>query len=276
MSWLICIAIIAVFLYYRRNKVVVGSNYSKSTQYVRLWLLPVFQFVVCIIIVLFSFAMLNFLLSNSPFMDQIISENLGVFSSIASDTFNDYRTEKLTPHIESMNNLHRYATYIFYISIVSLSFHIYVLKNKICSKQTVLGFAILLTVVILILDYYYLYDSSKGFSAFASTETLGLWGLFGKNENETIESSIDGVCTLGVVFFFLHYYHNIWLRQYYDEVDETGITSTESLTETDCSDEQSDESKKYQNLKDLKALLDAGILTQEEFDAQKKEILNGD
>ena len=95
----------------------------------------------------------------------------------------------------------------------------------------------------------------------------------GKSENETIESAIDGVCTLGVVLFFFHYYHNIWLRQYYDEVDETDTTSSESLTETDSSDEQSDDNK-YQNLKDLKALLDAGILTQEEFDAQKKEILN--
>lgn len=36
---------------------------------------------------------------------------------------------------------------------------------------------------------------------------------------------------------------------------------------------QSDDNK-YQNLKDLKELLDTGILTQEEFDAQKKEILN--
>lgn len=274
MSWLICIAVVGAFLFYRRNRVVVASNLSKSTQYVRLWLLPIFQFVVCAIIVFISLAALDFLLSQSPFMDQIIRENLGVFSSIASDTFNDYRTEKLTPHIESMNNLHRYATYLFYISIVSLFFHIYVLKNKICSKQTVFVFAILFTVVILILDYNYLYNSSKGFAAYASTETLGLWGLFGKSENETIESAIDGVCTLGVIFFFIHYYHNIWLSQYYDEVDETDITSTESLTEIDSSDEQSDESKKYQNLKDLKALLDAGILTQEEFDTQKKEILN--
>ena len=228
MSWLfVDIAIIAAFLYYRRNKIVAASNLSRTIQYLRLWLLPIFQFVICAIIVFFSFAALNFLLSKSPFMDQIIKENMGVFSSIASDAFNDYRAEKLTPHIESMNNLHRYATYIFYISIVSLFFHIYVLKNKICSKQTVLGFAILFTVVILILDYNYLYIGSKGFSAFASTETLGIWGF----------------------------------------------TSTESLTETDSSDEQSDDNK-YQNLKDLKALLDAGILTQEEFDAQKKEILN--
>jgi hypothetical protein len=118
-----------------------------------------------------------------------------------------------------------------------------------------------------------LYIGSKSFSAFASTETLGLWGLIGESDNEKIESAIDGVCTLGVILFFFHYYHNIWLRQYYDEVDETDITSTESLTETDNSDEQSDDNK-YQNLKDLKELLDTGILTQEEFDAQKKEILN--
>ena len=276
MSWLICIAVVGAFLYYRRNKVVAASNLSGTIQYLRLWMLPLFQLAVCAIIVFISFADLNFLSSKSPFMNQIIRENLGVFSSFASDTFNDYRAEKLTPHIESMNNLHRYATYIFYISIVSLFFHIYVLKNKICSKQTVLGFAILFTVVILILDYNYLYIGSKGFSAFASTETLGIWGLLGKSENETIESAIDGVCTLGVILFFFHYYHNIWLSQYYEEVDETNITSMESLTETDGSDEQSDDSKKYQDLKDLKALLDAGILTQEEFDTQKKEILNGD
>ena len=75
MSWLfVDIAIIAAFLYYRRNKIVAASNLSRTIQYLRLWLLPIFQFVICAIIVFFSFAALNFLLSKSPFMDQIIKK----------------------------------------------------------------------------------------------------------------------------------------------------------------------------------------------------------
>ena len=38
--------------------------------------------------------------------------------------------------------------------------------------------------------------------------------------------------------------------------------------------EENTHDNKYQNLKDLKSLLDAGVLSQEEFDQQKKEILN--
>jgi TM2 domain-containing membrane protein YozV len=38
---------------------------------------------------------------------------------------------------------------------------------------------------------------------------------------------------------------------------------------------KNDFSSKTDKLKDLKALLDAGVLTQEEFDTEKKKILNG-
>ena len=275
MNWIhIDIAIIAAFLYYRRNKVVAASNLSGTSQYFRLWLLPLFQLLASASLLFFSYVELDMLLRQSPYMDQMIRDNLGIFSNIASDMFNDYRSGKLSPRIESMNNLHRYATYIFYISIALFVFHIYVLKNKLCSKQIVFGFAFLFTVVILILDYHYLYNSSKNFSAILSTETLGLFSLFGKGENAIIESSVNDVCKLGLVLFFFHYYHNIWLCQYYERGDETNINVvTSSADVVDSSNELSDDNK-YQNLKELKALLDAGILTKEEFDSEKKNILN--
>ena len=271
MSWLfVGIAIIAVFLYYRRNKVVAASKKSGTIQYLRLWLLPLFQLIVCVFFLFVSYMVMDMISSQSPFMREFIKDNLGIFSGIASDMFNDYRSDKLAPYIEGCSKVHNYAIYLFYGSIASFVFQIYVLKNKVCSKESVLYTAIAISVLTLIVAYLTIYNGEYALSALISTETFG---LLDSNKGKAIESAINSVSIWGVILFFLHYYHNIWLRQYYDEVDETDITSIESTTETDSSDEQSEDNK-YQNLKDLKALLDDGILTQEEFDAQKKEILN--
>lgn len=270
MSWLICIAIIAAFLYYRRNKVVAASKRSGTIQYLRLWLLPLFQLIACVFFLFASYLVIETLSRQSPFMRDLIKDNLGIFSGIASDMFNDYRADKLAPFIEECSKVHNYAIYLFYGSIASFVFHIYVLKNRVCSKESVLYTAIAISVLILIVAYLTFYNEEYAFSALMSTETLG---LLDSNKGKAIESAISSVSIWGVILFFLHYYHNIWLRQYYDEVDETDITTIESTTETDSSDEQSEDNK-YQNLKDLKALLDAGILTQEEFDSEKKKILN--
>lgn len=270
MSWLIYIAIIAVFLYYRRNKVVTASKRSGTIQYLRLWLLPLFQLIACVFFLFVSYLVINILSSQSPFMSQIIKDNLGFFSSVASDIFNDYRTDKLAPFIEECNKLHNYAIYLFYGSVASFVFQIYVLKNKVCSKESVLYSTIAISFLTLIVAYLIFCNEEHASSALISTETLG---LLGSNKEKAIESAINAVGKLGMILFFFHYYHNIWLRQYYEEFDETDTNTEESPIETYSSDNNSEDNK-YQNLKDLKALLDAGILTQEEFDAQKKEILN--
>ncbi|WP_288275411.1 SHOCT domain-containing protein [uncultured Prevotella sp.] len=270
MSWLICIAIIAIFLYYRRNKVVAASRLSGSIQYFRLWLLPLFQLIACAFFLFVSYIVLDILSHQSPFMRQIIKDNLGFFSNVVSNIFNDYRTDILAPFIEECNKIHNYAVYLFYGSIASLVFQIYVLKNKVCSKDIVMYTTLAISFLMLIVAYLTFYNEDYALSALISTETLG---LLDSNEEKAIESAIEIVGKLGVILFFFHYYHNIWLHQYYDVVDETDITSTESYAEVDSPDNQSDKNK-YQNLKDLKALLDAGILSQEEFDALKKEILN--
>ena len=271
MSWLLIdIAIIAAFLYYRRDKVVTTSKKSGTIQYLRLLLLPLFQLIACVFFLFASYLVIETLSRQSPFMRDLIKDNLGIFSGIASDMFNDYRSEKLAPFIEECSKVHNYAIYLFYGSIASFVFQIYVLKNKVCSKESVLYTAIAISVLIMIVAYLTFYNEEYSFSALMSTETLG---LLGTRKEKAIESAIDAVGKLGIILFFFHYYHNIWLRQYFDEVDEIDTNIGESPIETDNSEEQSEDNK-YQNLKDLKALLDAGILTQEEFDAQKKEILN--
>ena len=270
MSWLIYIAIIAIFLYYRRNKVVIASNLSGTIQYLRLWMLPLFQLAVCAFFLFASYAAIDMLSCKSPFMDQIIRDNLGVFSSIASDMFNSYRTDKLTPLIEECNKVHRYAIYLFYGSTASFVFQIFVLKNKVYSRESMMYATIAISPLILIVGYLYYCNGDYAFSVLMSTETLG---LLGSSKAKAIESAIDAVGKLGIILFFFHYYHNIWLRQYYDEVDKIDTNIGKSPTKTDSSEEQLEDNI-YQNLKDLKALLDAGILTQEEFDAQKRNILN--
>lgn len=215
--------------------------------------------------------------SKSPFMDQLIKDHLGVFSSITSDMFNDYRTDKLSPFIEQSNEIHKYAIYLFYASIAFFIFQLYILKNKCFSKDFVLFSSIAFSIAILLLAYYYNYYSELSMSALVRTETLG---LFGGSKEKAVGSAIDAVSYIGTFFFFLHYYQNIWLFQYYYEPDEVvsnnheySSNNYEYSNEVVKLDAQADDNK-YQNLRDLKTLLDSGVLTQGEFDQQKKEILN--
>ena len=146
-----------------------------------------------------------------------------------------------------------------------------VLKNKILSKDFVHLFSIAFSIIILVLTYHYYYNDALFGSALISTETLG---LFGGSKEDAVDSALKSVGYLGTVLFFLHYYQKKMLLQYYYEPDEEVSTNDEYLNEKEKSEGQSDNDK-YQNLKDLKALLDAGVLTQEEFDTEKKKILNG-
>lgn len=271
MNWFfICIAIIGIFLYYNRNKVVYPSNLPETQQYIRLWLIPFLQLLICSFFLLGAKMHIQMLLSESPFMSQAIKDNLGIFSSIASDVFNDYRTERLAPYIEKMNEVHKYAIYLFYGSIASFILYIYVLKNKVCSKDFVLYFSVLFSAIILIIGYIYNYNSELSSSAILSTETLGLWST---SKGKATESAIDTIGTLGLFLFFIHYYQKVWLLQYYDGVEAKKRNNDEKTNEQKQSEENIHDNR-YQNLKNLKTLLDSGVLTQEEFDQQKKEILN--
>lgn len=271
MNWFFtCIAIIGLFLYLKRNKVVYPSKLPETQQYIRLWLVPFFQLLISCIFLLGTTFLIEMLLSKSPFMSQVIKDNLGIFSNIASDEFNNFRTEKLAPYIEQVNEVHKYTIYLFYGSIANLIFYIYVLKNKVCSKDSVLHSSVLFSVIILIFCYIHGYNSDLSFSAFLSTETLGIWSI---SKEKAIESAIDSVGTVGLFLFFIHYYQKVWLLQYYDGIEAMKRNHDIKINEPKQSEENTHDNK-YQNLKDLKSLLDAGVLSQEEFDQQKKEILN--
>jgi hypothetical protein len=237
---LILIAIIAIFLYYQRNKIIYPSNLPEMHQYIRLWIYPFFQFLICAFFLWASYIAIEAFSYKSPVMDQLIKDNLGVFSSIASDMFNNYRAEKFAPLIEQANEIHKYAIYLFYGSIASFIFHVYVLKNKILSKDFVHSFSIAFSIIILVLTYHYYYNSALFGSALVSTETLG---LFGGSKEDAADSALESVGYLGTVLFFLHYYKKKLLLQYYYEPDEEVSTNDDYLNEKDKSEGQSDDVK---------------------------------
>ena len=103
-----------------------------------------------------------------------------------------------------------------------------------------------------------------------STETIGIWGISKENSKEY---ALGVVSTIGLFLFFIHYYQKVWLLQYYDGVEAKKRNNDEKTNEQKQSEENIHDNR-YQNLKNLKTLLDSGVLTQEEFDQQKKEILN--
>jgi hypothetical protein len=78
-------------------------------------------------------------------------------------------------------------------------------------------------------------------------------------------------CLLAVLafLFWAWYYFNVSLK---DVLSLSTAKSKDKLLEKEKSEMSMTD--KTQNLMNLKSLLDSGVLTQEEFDAQKKEILN--
>lgn len=266
----IAIIVIIWFLYRRNKKGKKPVTLSSNRLFICLLILPIIQLLCSFVPLLLSFVSIDLLSSKSQILGPIIKENLGVFNTIANDLFEEYRSDALSPYISDANKYHGWSIYLVYAAIVMVVIHIFVLIKRVVSKEILLGLSFFFSIAILVVSYYVYYNYSMGFNKMMSAETLG---LLSSSSDDIFNGTIDFCSFFALVLFFCHYYHSIWLRQYYDEVDKTDITSTESLIETDSSDEQSDDNK-YQNLKDLKALLDAGILTQEEFDAQKKEILN--
>ena len=61
-------------------------------------------------------------------------------------------------------------------------------------------------------------------------------------------------------------------QQFYQQPQQQQYTAPQQPTQQPQT--KNDFSSKAEKLKDLKALLDAGVLTQEEFDSEKKKILD--
>ena len=265
---IIVLAIIGGFLFWKRNKSIVPSTLSETSQYLRLLLLPLGQLAICGIILFFAYMGEDVLLSKSPFMEDTIRQNLGMLSGVASDMFNEYRSDKLSPYIAEINKYHNWTLYLFYGLIASFAFQVYALKNKVCSKEAIIGICTFVSVILLFMAFKVLYACDMGTEVMMSTETFG---LLGASSGYAMQSTIGSMAIYLLILFFLHYFHNRWINQYYLEPSELDIEETK---ENVMKNEDNSDEDKFDNLRKLKELLDSGILTQEEFDTQKKQILN--
>ena len=266
----IAIIVITWFLYRRNKKGRRPVTLSDNGLFICLLILPVIQLVCSFVPLLLSFASIDLLSSKSQILGPIIKENLGVFNTIANDLFEEYRSDALSPYISDANKYHGWSIYLFYAALAMVVIHIFVLIKRVVSKEILLGLSFFFSVTFLVVSYYVYYNYSSGFNKMMSAETLG---LLSSSSDDILSGTIDFCSFFVLILFFSHYYHSIWLRQYYGEVDDTNVVLVEPSADVENNVKQSDDNK-YQNLKDLKSLLDAGVLTQEEFDTQKKEILN--
>jgi len=262
--------IVIIWFLYRRNKrgrrpVTLSGNWL----FICLLILPIIQLLCSFVPLLLSFVSIDLLSSKSQILGPIIKENLGVFNTIANDLFEEYRSDALSPYISDANKYHGWSIYLVYAAIVMVVIHIFVLIKRVVSKEILLGLSFFFSIAILVVSYYVYYNYSMGFNKMMSAETLG---LLSSSSGDIFNGTIDFCSFFALVLFFCHYYHSIWLRQYYGEIDDTNIAIVKPSADVENKVKQDD--NKYQNLKDLKSLLDAGVLSQEEFDQQKKEILN--
>lgn len=266
----IAIIVIIWFLYRRNKKGESPVTLSDNGLFICLLILPIIQLLCSFVPLLLSFVTIDLLSSKSQILGPIIKENLGVFSTIANDLFEEYRSDALSPYISDANKYHGWSIYLFYAAVVLVVINIFVLIKRMVSKEILLGLSFFFSIAFLVISYYVFYNFSMGLNKMVSAETLG---LFSNSSDDIINGTLDFCSIFVLILFFCHYYHSIWLRKYYGEVDDTNIAIVEPSTDVENRINQSDNNK-YQNLKDLKALLDSGVLSQEEFDNLKKEILN--
>lgn len=262
--------IVIIWFLYRRNKrgrrpVTLSGNWL----FICLLILPIIQLLCSYVTLQLSFVSINLLASESQILGPLIKENLGVFNTIANDIFNEYRSDALAPYISDANKYHGWSIYLFYAAVALVVIHILLLIKRAVCKEILSGLTFFFSIAFLVVSYFVYYNYSMGFNKMMSAETLG---LLSSSSDDIISGTIDYCSFFALILFFSHYYHSIWLRQYYGE-DDTNVALVEPSTDVENKVKQSDDNK-YQNLKDLKSLLDAGVLSQEEFDAQKKEILN--
>jgi hypothetical protein len=73
-----------------------------------------FQLIACVFFLFASYLVIETLSRQSPFMRDLIKDNLGIFSGIASDMFNDYRADNLHHLLKSV------VKFIIMLSIYSM------------------------------------------------------------------------------------------------------------------------------------------------------------
>ena len=263
--------IVIIWFLYRRNKrgrrpVTLSGNWL----FICLLILPIIQLLCSYVTLQLSFVSINLLASESQILGPLIKENLGVFNTIANDIFNEYRSDALAPYISDANKYHGWSIYLFYAAVALVVIHILLLIKRAVCKEILSGLTFFFSIAFLVVSFFVYYNYSSGFNKMMSAETLG---LLSSSSDDILSGTIDFCSFFVLILFFSHYYHSIWLRQYYGEVDDTNVVLVEPSADVENNVKQSDDNK-YQNLKDLKSLLDAGVLTQEEFDTQRKEILN--
>ena len=116
-----------------------------------------------------------------------------------------------------------------------------------------------------------------GIGSVACCVTVFYCGQFFVNAMAYLGENVSEEYPLYVVFGVLYFLLCAW---YYFHVSLKYVLSSSTSTAADAprpsakKKSETTMTDKTQDLLNLKALLDSGILTQEEFDAQKKEILN--
>ena len=302
--YIIVLVIIAIFLSKRKGKSFASSNLSDSKLYTRLSLLPVTQIILCCIVWFMTFLFFKMLSSKSPYLESAIEENLGVFSDIASDSYNDYRSGKLGPYIADAIKYHKWCIYLFFGLLASLIFQLYALKNKKCSKGIILFINSVLSLVLLAITYFIMYNCEMGGAKLVSVETLE---FLSPREGNAIKNGINWTSFFFLALFVSHYYNYRWLNLYYEkakednsgankfkdcnagepsnsstieklgELSQSGIPTNEGYDTSKGnvvqSDNTEDNGTKVYLLRQLKILFDAEILTSEEFANQKQDVL---
>ncbi len=214
-----------------------------------------------------AFFALKMLSSKSPYIESAIEENLGDFSEYALVQFNEYRSDKLGPYIAEATKYHEWCIYLFCGLWASLIFQLYALKGKKCSKGIILLVNSVLSLVLLAITYFIMYNCEMGGAKLVSVETFE---FLSPREGNAIKNGINWTSFFFLALFVSHYYNHRWLNLYYEKAKEDNSGANKFK---DCNAEEPSNSS---TIEQLRGLSQSGILANEKYDTSKEHVVPSD
>lgn len=249
------------------------SDINEQSVFQKLWILPCVNLIFVALLLgamKFSISMLSHTSGNSFLIGPALRENLGIFGSIASDMYEDYRSEKISPYVSEAYALFDWGKYLLYAAIAVIGVYVLALKKRKIPKEILMGMSMIISIAIVFLTYKESYNLHMGMDGAISAEFLG---LLGNNNAKCVE---DALYFSAIPFLFLsfctvaHYY---MLNIYYDS-DAVRVNPQpvhEEPTQAPVADEGE---KRLEELLNLKNLYESGILSKDEMESMKSNILS--
>lgn len=217
MVMLFFVAALLAFYFYRKAKnVSVYKELTSEQLFKRLWYLPCMQVVICIVVVGLAYMGVQGCMtgSQSHYVAPALEENFGFFGTIGAEILNQNMSSRMSPFIGKLDQLHGWALYLFYASIVALGIQIYALKERKLPCSIVLIGTLVISVISVWLAYQIMSTIDLATNTYLSAETFG---LLKPDSAKAAGEGFAAAILFGAILLVLHFNHYNVIKRYYAE-----------------------------------------------------------